>query len=151
VKSRSCQRHYSRTAEFHKNAAFEWPYRGIKLSVVAALLSVVLFVAFAGSGAQKIIFSPATSKAAEHLRVTKRNFQRIGVVEVIGAVGVLVGVVASRGSLLGVINEIGAAGLAIMMGLAVGVHRRIGDRAKYFTPALALGTVALVELIVRLA
>lgn len=121
------------------------------MSVVAALLSVVLFLAFTFSGAQKIVFSPATSKAAEHVRVTKRNYRRIGVLEVIGALGAILGVVASRGSGLGVLNEVGASGLAVMMAMAIAVHRRIGDKAKYFTPALVLGLVALLELLLRLA
>jgi uncharacterized membrane protein YphA (DoxX/SURF4 family) len=120
------------------------------MSVVAVLLSVVLFVAFASSGAQKIVFSPATSKAAEHLGFTKRGFQRIGLIELLGAAAVIAGLVASRGSVLGVLNEIAALAFLVMMIMAVRVHLRRGDAAKYVTPALALGVLALVELICRL-
>lgn len=118
---------------------------------VAALLSVVLFVSFAAAGAQKIVFNPSTSKAAEHLGFTKRGYQRIGQVELLGAVAVMAGLVASRGSVLGVLNEIAAAALTVMMGLAIRVHRRQGDAARFLTPALVLGVVAAVELICRLA
>jgi hypothetical protein len=121
------------------------------MSVVAALLSVLLFLAFALAGAQKIVFNPAMSKAAEHLGFSKSGYQRIGIVEILGAVAVLAGVVASRSSTLGVINVLGAAGLTIMMAMAVAFHLRSGDKAKYFTPALALGVVALLEVIFRLA
>jgi hypothetical protein len=118
--------------------------------VVAVLLSVVLFVSFASAGAQKIVFNPSTSKAAEHLGFTKRGYQRIGLVELLGALAVIAGLVASRGSALGVLNEIAAAALTVMMGLAVRVHLRQGDATKYLAPALMLGVLALVELICRL-
>jgi uncharacterized membrane protein YphA (DoxX/SURF4 family) len=119
--------------------------------VVAVVLSVVLFVSFASAGAQKIVFNPAMSKSAEHLGFTKRGFQRVGFVELLGALAVLAGLVASRGSALGVLNEIAAAALTVMMGLAVRVHLRRGDATKYITPALVLGVMALVEVICRLA
>src|ERR1700679_177253 len=82
------------------------PTRYREMFVVAVLLSVVLFVSFASAGAQKIVFNPATSKAAEHFGFTKRGYQRIGLVELLGAVAVIAGLAASRGSALGVLNEI---------------------------------------------
>jgi uncharacterized membrane protein YphA (DoxX/SURF4 family) len=121
------------------------------MSVVAALFSILLFLAFVSAGVQKVVFNPMMSKAAEHLGFTKRGYQRIGVVEILGATAVVVGVVASGASALGVINEMGAAGLTVMMAMAVVFHVRNGDGAKYFTPALALGLLALLEVIFRLA
>jgi hypothetical protein len=118
--------------------------------VVAVLLSVVLFVSFASAGAQKIVFSPSTSKAAEHLGFTKRGYQRIGVVELLGAAAVIAGLVASRSSILGVLNEIAAAAFTLMMVMAIRIHLRQGDATKYVTPALALGVMALAEVICRL-
>lgn len=120
------------------------------MSVFAALLSIVLCVAFAMAGAQKIVFNPIMSKAAEHLGFTKRGYQRIGVLELAGALGLIVGVVAHRSSALGIINEVAATCLALMMALAVRVHLRRGDSAKHFTPALVLCALCVVELIVRL-
>ena len=64
------------------------------MSVFAALLSIMLCLAFAMAGAQKILFNPVMSKSAEHLGFTKRGYRRIGVLELVGAVGVIVGVVA---------------------------------------------------------
>jgi hypothetical protein len=118
--------------------------------VVAVLLSVVLFVSFAAAGAQKIVFNPSISKAAEHLGFTKRAYQRIGLVELLGALAVIAGLVASRSSVLGVLNAIAAAALTVMMGLAVRVHLRQGDATKYLAPALVLGVMALVEVVCRL-
>jgi hypothetical protein len=121
------------------------------MSAVAALLSITLFLGFVLAGAQKLLFDPVMSKSAEHLGFTKRNYQRIGIVEMTGAIGIVVGVVAHRGSFLGIVNELAATGLAVMMALAVRAHLRRGDGAKMFSPALALGLLALVELIFRLS
>lgn len=120
------------------------------MSVVASLLSIVLFLAFGSAGAQKIIFNPVMSKAAGHLGFTKRTYRTIGGIEVIGAVGVLIGLAAKGPSFLAIVNEIAAGGLFVMMVLAVSFHLRKGDRPKYFASALLLGVLALVELIFRL-
>ena len=119
------------------------------MSVAASLLSIVLFLAFASSGLQKIGFNPATSKSAERLNVTKRNFQRIGVLEVLGALALLVGLVATGASVLAVLNEVAAGCLALLMAVAVAVHLRQRDAVKYYAPALALGLLAVVELVLR--
>jgi hypothetical protein len=120
------------------------------MSVVASLLSIVLFLAFASAGVQKIIFNPIMSKAAGHLGFTKRAYRAIGGVEVLGAIGLLVGLVAEGSSLLALVNEIAAGGLFVMMVLAVIFHLRRGDKPKLAAPALALGILALLELIFRL-
>jgi uncharacterized membrane protein YphA (DoxX/SURF4 family) len=120
------------------------------MSVVASLLSIVLFLAFSSAGAQKIIFNPVMSKAAGHLGFTKRSYRGIGLIEVLGAIGLLIGLAAKGSSLLAIVNEIAAAGLFVMMVLAVTFHLRNGDKAKYFAPALILGVLALLELIFRL-
>jgi uncharacterized membrane protein YphA (DoxX/SURF4 family) len=121
------------------------------MSVVAALLSIALFLAFASAGAQKIVFNPAMSAAADHLGFRKRTYQYIGGLEVLGAIALLVGLAAKGTSALALLNEIGAGGLFLMMALAVTFHLRKGDAAKYYTPALALGVLALVELVFRVA
>lgn len=121
------------------------------MSVAASLLSIALFLAFGSSGAQKIAFTPATSKAAEHLGYTKRGFQRIGVIEVVGALALIVGLAARRGAVLGVINEVAAGGFFVMMLVAAVVHRRHGDRFAALAPALALGVLSLLALVCRVA
>lgn len=121
------------------------------MSVVASLLSIVLFLAFASAGVQKIIFNPVMSKAAGHVGLTKRSYRAIGGIEVLGAIWLLIGLAAKGSSLLAIVNEMAAGGLFVMMVLAVIVHLRKGDKAKYFAPALLLGVLALSELIFRLS
>ena len=121
------------------------------MSIAASMLSIVLFLAFFASGLQKVRFNPMMSESAEHLGITKSAYQRIGALEVAGAVGLLVGVASKSASFLGVVNELAGACLVVTMLLAVAVHRRRGDGVKMMTPAMALGALALLEVIFRLA
>lgn len=120
------------------------------MSILASLLSIALFLAFASIGAQKIVFNPAMSKAADHLGFTKRGYQRVGAVEVLGAIALLVGLASTRSSLLGVINEVAAGGFVVMMLAAAVTHLRKGDRLKGAAPALVFGLFALLALVCRL-
>lgn len=121
------------------------------MSVVAALLSILLFLVFATSGLQKVRFNPLMSQSAGHLGFTKSAYQRIGLLEILGAFGLLAGLSAYPGSFWGVINWLSAAGLTVTMVLAVRFHLKAGDKRKDFTPAMALGLLALIELVARLA
>ena len=118
---------------------------------VAAILSIVLFLAFVTAGAQKIIFNPMMSASAADMDFTKRAYQRIGALEIAGGLGLLVGLAAKGGSFWAVANELAAAALFVTMLLAVYFHLRKHDALKVFGSALALGLAALLELILRLA
>ena len=98
------------------------------MSVVASVLSIVLFLVFAASGMQKIRFNPMMSSAAEHLGFSKVAYQRIGFLEFVGAV----------------------VGLAVTMIGAVYFHLRKGDAFAVFAPAGALTVLSILELIFRL-
>lgn len=121
------------------------------MSIAASLLSIALFLIFGSAGAQKIVFNPTMSKTADHLGFTKRAYQRVGVIEVVGAVALLVGLSSTRSSVLGIINEVAAGGFVVMMLLAVATHLRKGDGVKGFSPALVLGLLSLAALICRAA
>ena len=121
------------------------------MSAVASIISLVLFLGFATSGIQKVRFNPMASGSASHLGFSKSAYQRIGLLEIAGGIGLLVGLAAKGSSFLAVINEAAAGGLTILMLAAVYFHIKKGDTAKLFTPALVLGLLALLELIFRLA
>jgi len=120
------------------------------MTVAASLLSLVLFLAFASAGAQRLVFNPAMSKSAEHLGYTRRAYRRVGLLEVVGAIALLIGLTARGTTALAVVNEVAAAGLALLMAIAVSVHLRKHDALKYYAPALSLGLLAILELIFRL-
>ena len=121
------------------------------MRAVASILSIVIFLAFATSGAQKLIFTTMASQSAEHLGFKKKPFQGVGLAEVAGALGVLVGLAAKHGSLLSWLNVAAAVGLSVTMVAAVSLHLRRGDGIKGAAPALSLGVLCLIELILRLA
>jgi uncharacterized membrane protein YphA (DoxX/SURF4 family) len=121
------------------------------MSVAASVLSIVLFLAFAPSGLQKIQFNPMMSDAAEHLGFSKVAYQRIGFIEFAGALGVLVGLASARATFLGVLNIAAASGLAVTMMGAVFFHLRQHDKFALFAPAGALGVLSILELIFRLS
>jgi len=89
------------------------------MSAVASILSIILFLAFATSGLQKLRFNPMASQTAGHLGFSKSAYQRIGVLEFAGGLALLIGLSATGSSLLAVLNEAAATGLTITMLLAV--------------------------------
>lgn len=121
------------------------------MSAVASILSILLFLAFATSGLQKVRFNPMASQSADHLGFSKVAYQRIGALELVGGFGLLVGLSAKGSSFWAILNEAAALGLVAAMLLAVYFHVRKGDIAKFFAPALVLGLLCLVELVFRVA
>jgi len=121
------------------------------MSAVASILSIILFLAFLTSGIQKVLFNPLASQSAGHLGFSKSAFQRIGMVEIAGAVAVMAGLAAKGTSFWAILNELAAGGLTVTMILAVYFHVRKGDDVKVFAPAAGLAVLALLELIFRLA
>ena len=120
------------------------------MRAVASILSIILFLAFATTGAQKMIFNTMASKTSEHLGFTKRTFQLVGLLETLGALGVLIGLAAKKGSFLALLNEAAAAGLLLAMLVATVFHFRKGDGLKESAPALGLGALCLIEILRRL-
>jgi uncharacterized membrane protein YphA (DoxX/SURF4 family) len=121
------------------------------MRAVASILSIIIFLAFVTAGAQKLIFNTMASQTAEHLGFKKSTFQRVGALEVLGALGVMIGLAAKHGSWLALLNEVAAGGLLASMLAGTALHMRKGDGLKGAAPAAALGLVCLVELILRLA
>jgi hypothetical protein len=84
-------------------------------------------------------------EAAKEHGFTKSNYQVIGALELAGAVGLVVGLAVAP---LGIAAAIG---LVVLMGGAVVVHLRANEPFKTSVPALALGLVTVVELVLRIA
>ena len=121
------------------------------MAVAASLLSIALFLAFASAGIQKILFNPATSNTADRLGYSRPAYRRIGVIELLGGLAIMAGLVGTGTTFLAILNEAAAGVLALLMAAALVVHLRKGDKAKFFAPAVALGLAAVVELVLRLA
>jgi DoxX-like family len=100
-------------------------------------LAALIAVAFAVLGATKIRAVPSMQARAAHVGFSVGAYQRIGVLEVAGAAGVLLGLAIPA---LGVLA---AAGLLLLMVGALGAHLRQHDGVAEMAPALVV-TVLLV-------
>lgn len=113
--------------------------------VVTIILAVLLALAFAGSGLQKLTSAKMMVEGAAHLGIPYSRYRVIGVLEILAAIGLIVGLWVAA---LGIAA---AVGLVLLMAGALVFHLRAGDKIGQFGPALALGVLALVEVILRAA
>ena len=105
------------------------------------ILAGVLVVAFAAAGAAKLAAVPAMRARAAHVGMSVAAYRRIGILEILGVLGLLVG------ALLPVIGALAAVGLLLLLGGAMIVHLRSGDGPRELAPALVLGLATLAFLI----
>ena len=100
------------------------------------VLAAVLVVAFGAAGYAKLAAVPAMRAAAEHVGYSVDAYRRIGALEILGVLGILVGAAVP------VFGALAATGLILLLGGAVVVHLRNGDGIRDLAPALVLGAVA---------
>ena len=105
------------------------------------ILAGVLVVAFAAAGAAKLAAVPAMRARAAHVGFSVAAYRRIGLLEILGVLGLLVG------ALLPVIGALAAAGLLLLLGGAMIAHLRSGDGPRELLPALVLSLATLAFLI----
>lgn len=106
-----------------------------------SILAALLVVAFAALGTAKLAALPAMRAKAEHVGFSVTAYRRIGLLEVLGVVGLLVG------AFVPVIGALAAVGLLMLLGGAVAAHVRNGDGVREIAPAVVLGVVTLNYLI----
>ena len=105
------------------------------------VLAGLLVVAFAALGSAKLAAVPAMRAKAEHVGFSVAAYRRIGLLEVLAAVGLLVGAAVP------VIGALAAAGLLLLLGGASVVHLRNGDGVREIAPAIVLSLVTLTFLL----
>jgi hypothetical protein len=109
-----------------------------------SILAGLMVVAFAAAGSAKLAAVPAMRTKAAHVGFSVSAYRRIGLLEVLGVVGLLVG------AFVPVIGALAAAGLLVLLAGAVATHLRNGDGAREVAPALVLGLVTLTFLLLVL-
>jgi uncharacterized membrane protein YphA (DoxX/SURF4 family) len=118
------------------------------MNVVAWVLQIVLAVAFLASGGMKVV-RPKPALVAAGMGYaddfTDGSIKAIGLIEVIGAVGLILPWLLNVAPIL---TPIAALGLALVMAGAVVVHIR---RKEQLAPALVLGVLSLVLAVIRFA
>lgn len=113
--------------------------------LVTIILTVLAALLFIGAGMAKIGARPAMVASAEHLGLSVKAYKLIGALEVLGAIGVLAGLVWRP---FGVVASVGL--LLLMLG-AVSFHVHAKDPAKELTPAGVAGVLSAVVLVAQLA
>jgi hypothetical protein len=102
-----------------------------------SILAGILVVAFAPVGTAKLAAVPAMRAKAEHVGFSVTAYRRIGLLEVLGVGGLLVG------AFVPLIGALAAVGLLLLLGGAVVAHARGGDGIREIAPAVALALVTL--------
>jgi uncharacterized membrane protein YphA (DoxX/SURF4 family) len=116
------------------------------MNVLAWVLQIVLAVAFLASGGMKVVRpKPALVSAGMGYAddFTDGSIKAIGLIEIIGAVGLILPWLLN---VVPILTPIAAVGLALVMAGAVTVHIR---RKEQFAPALVLGVLSLVLAVLR--
>jgi hypothetical protein len=106
------------------------------------VLATLIVLAFATLGTMKILAVPALVDRAEHLGFTATSYRYLGVLEVLGAAGLALGAV------LPWLGITAAVGLLLLLGGAVVTHLRGGDRGRELVPAGAVALAVLAYLAV---
>lgn len=115
--------------------------------VVGWIVGVLVIVGFGLAGASKLAGSQQMVEAAERLGFSSL-MRPIGVAEVLGALGVLIGLIVSDLEWLGVLAALGLVGMSIG---AITYHRRGGDGPQDMAPAAVLGVLSVVYIIALFA
>ena len=108
---------------------------------LTTILAGLLVVAFATLGSAKLAAVPAMRTKAEHVGFSVSAYRRIGALEVLGVLGLLVG------AFVPVIGALAAVGLLILLGGALLAHLKNGDGVREIAPAVVLGVAALTFLL----
>jgi hypothetical protein len=112
--------------------------------VLTIAFAVLLAVAVLGAGVAKLAGAPAMKQSAAHLGFSWPAYQRIGALEVAGALGVLAGLVVP------LLGALAAGCLAVLLVLATATHLRRGDSLATAAPAAVLAVVAVVVTVLLL-
>jgi uncharacterized membrane protein YphA (DoxX/SURF4 family) len=102
------------------------------------VLSILLAVAFIGAGVSKLTGQSAMRDAATHFGITWERYRLIGVLEVAGAAGVLLGLAVTA------LGALAALGLTLLMIAALATHRRASDPPAQMAPATVLGLLSAI-------
>ena len=108
---------------------------------LTTILAGLLVVAFAATGFAKLAAVPAMRAKAQDVGFSVAAYRRIGLLEVLAVIGLLVG------AFVPAIGALAAAGLLLLLGGAIVTHVRNGDGIREIAPAVVLELVTLTFLV----
>lgn len=113
------------------------------MNVIAGILQILLGLAFIGAGGSKIAGVQMQVENFDRWRLPQSFRPVVGTVEIIGAIGMLVGLFVP------VIGLLAAVWLSAAMVGALVTHTRIKDKLSNFVPPALLLTLSVIVLILR--
>lgn len=121
--------------------------KGALMFILTIILAIVVGGAFAMAGMGKLTGQAMMAEARTHLGLAPPLWKAVGALEVLGAVGLFIGLFAD----LAIIGVLAAAGLVAMTIGAVFYHQKAGDAVKEWLPAVVMGSLAIFFAILRVA
>jgi hypothetical protein len=113
------------------------------MSTATVLVSVALALMFLATAAGKLTGHAASLAIRDHLAIPAVRWQQIGLLEVAGAVGVLIGLA------LRPLGIAAAAGLVLLSLGAIATHVRASDKPAAALPAVAALALAAAALVLQ--
>ena len=101
------------------------------MSTATVLVTLVLALVFLATAAGKLTGQRASIASRDHLAIAPVRWQQIGLLEIAGAAGVLIGLT------LRPLGSAAAAGLVLLSVGAIATHLRAGDKPAAAVPAIA--------------
>ncbi|MCZ7422225.1 DoxX family protein [Verrucosispora sp. WMMA2121] len=114
------------------------------MTLVATILAVLLALVFLILGTVKTLALRPMHERATEAGFSVAAYRRIGLLEVAGAVGLLVGLIVPP------IGALAGAGLLLLLIGALAVHLRKGDGPQKYAPALVCGLLVAAYLVLQL-
>ncbi|WP_346533273.1 DoxX family protein [Micromonospora sp. DPT] len=114
------------------------------MTLAAAILAVLLALIFLALGTAKILALPRMRELATEAGFSVAAYRRLGVLEVAGAVGLLIGLTEP------LIGALAGAGLLLLLAGALVVHLRKGDGPQKYAPAVVCGLLLAAYLALHL-
>lgn len=115
------------------------------MTVAMMILAALIGVAFFMFGIGKILDVSMMAQAREHLGIDRSLFRIVGALEILGAVGVVVGLHEDL-PVIGVLAGVGLIGMTIG---ATFYHQKAGDSIKEWLPAVVMGSLVIFYIILR--
>jgi hypothetical protein len=109
------------------------------MSTATVLVTLVLALVFLAAAAGKLTGQRASIAGRDHLAIAPVRWQQIGLLEVAGTAGVLIGLA------LRPLGIAAAAGLVALSLGAIGTHVRAGDKPAAAVPAVAALALAAAD------
>lgn len=115
------------------------------MHIATVVLSVLLAVELAATGAMKVLATGTARANAEHLGVSPRLSRLIGVAEVAAVAGLLAGIAVKP------LAAVTAAAVVVLMVGAIGYHAKAHDKVGAALPAVITALIALALLFLTIA